>query len=298
MLGRVLGEDVVLRIESADDVGSVRMDPSAFDQVLMNLAINARDAMPGGGTLTIEADRVELAEGWPAARGVTLQPGPYVMVSVTDSGTGIAPADLERIFEPFFTTKSADMGTGLGLATSWGVVEQAGGTISVYSAQGVGTTFRVYLPRVEPEAASDRRRPRTRRRRSAGECVLLVENEDAVRAVLARILRSEGYKVVEASSAGEAILLAEDVGDRLDLLLTDVVMPGMSGVELADRLGRRFPAMRVLLASGFTPRSLTHQGMGGGDLPVLVKPFTPDTVLDAVRAALDAPGDRKPDSTR
>ena len=282
LLSRVLGEDVVLSTLVDPDIGAVRMDRSAFDQILVNLAINGRDAMIGGGSLTIEAQPAILGPEWAGTHAVRLPPGDYVVISVTDTGSGIPREHLERIFDPFFTTK--ENGTGLGLATCWGLVEQAGGALTVYSELDTGTTFRMYLPTTDAADTAARASPPPAAAR--GERVLVVEDEDMVRALLARVLREHGYKVVEAATAAEALLLVEDIGDELDLLVTDVIMPRMSGVELADRIRRRFPQMRALFVSGFAPRSLERRGLGDEDLPVLTKPFTPDSLLRAVRSVL------------
>jgi len=284
LLRRVLGENVVLKTEASEGVGSVWMDPTAFDQVFMNLAINARDAMPEGGNLTIEAEPITLNERWSEGHAMRLEPGRYVVISVTDTGMGMPPHVLERLFEPFFTTKD-ERGTGLGLATCWGLVGQAGGAITVYSEEGAGTTFRVYLPRAD-EAARSEAPPPARAEPVTDARILLVEDDDAVRAVIARILRGEGYKVIEADSAGDAVLLAEDVGDQLDLLLTDVVMPRMSGLELADRLRRRLPSLRLLFMSGFAPRALARDGYSVPGVPFLAKPFAPEALIAAVAKAL------------
>ncbi len=285
LLRRTLGEHIVFETSVAADVGDVRMDPTAFDQVLVNLILNARDAVAAGGRVTVEARRVTIDEAWNVGRGIELSPGAYVMLAVSDDGEGIAPAHLERIFEPFFTTKPEGQGTGLGLATCWGLVEQAGGALNVYSEVGAGTTFRVYLPQ------ADRRVARRAVKRSTdfegyGEAVLVVEDQAEVRRLMVRILREKGFRVLEASSGADALLLAEDIGDRLELLVTDVVMPRVSGLELARKLRQRFPELRVLLVSGFTPRSLGEAG--GDDAFTLDKPFTPLQLVSAVRTALDA----------
>ena len=290
LLSRVLGEDVVLSTMVDPDVGCVRMDRSAFDQVLVNLAINGRDAMTDGGSLTLEAQRAKLGPEWAGTHAVKLPPGEYVVISVTDTGTGIPRENLERIFDPFFTTK--DDGTGLGLATCWGLVEQAGGALTVYSELAQGTTFRVYLPIANGAEVGERAFPPPAA--AHGERVLVVEDEEMVRTLLARVLREHGYKVVEAGTAAEALLLVEDIGEELDLIVTDVIMPRMSGVELADRIRRRFPRMRALFVSGFAPRSLERRGLGQDDLPVLTKPFTPDSLLRAVRDVFGQdPGDER-----
>ena len=285
LLRRTLGEHIVFETNVALDVGDVKMDPSAFDQVLVNLILNARDAVAEGGRVTVEAERVEVDRAWSVGRGARLSPGAYVMVTVSDDGEGIAPEHAERIFEPFFTTKPEGQGTGLGLATCWGLVEQAGGALNVYSELGGGTTFRVYLPRTDQPVAR-REVQQSTDFPGYGETLLVVEDQDHVRQLMVRVLREKGFHVIEASSGAEALLLAEDIGDRLELLVTDVVMPRMGGLELSRRLRGRFPELRVLLASGFTPRSLGE--MGDADAFTLGKPFTPLQLVLAVRTALDA----------
>ncbi len=288
MLRRTLGTQVELTIEVDPGLGEVSIDPTAFDQVLMNLVVNARDAVGVGGRVTVEAERVDVQHAWGVGRGAVLEAGQYVVVSVTDSGDGIPPDHIERIFEPFFTTKSEGRGTGLGLATCWGLVEQAGGAITVYSELGIGTTFRVYLPhstkRVEVLTA-----PVAATAESRGECVLVVEDEPKVRELLGRTLGSSGYRVTSVESVVDAQLAVENASAPFDLLVTDVVLQRVSGVELAAQLRARFPEMKVLLVSGFTPRWLAQSHLLNA-LPVLVKPFTAASFVAAVRAALDAPG--------
>jgi CheY-like chemotaxis protein len=287
LLRRTLGGNIVLVTEVDEGVTAVNMDPTAFDQVIVNLAVNARDAMPGGGRLTIEATRLDLTESWSVQRGVALEPGAYVVISVTDTGHGIPIENQERIFDPFFTTKGEGRGTGLGLATCWGLVRQAGGTISVYSEPGAGTTLRVYLPVAASSAArsavTEQEPPPAAPARSR---VLVVDDDDTIRALVVRVLRQEAHVVFEARSAAEAMLLADENGGKVDLLLSDVVLQGMSGIELADRMRRRYPALRVLLVSGFAPLSLASQGLLGDGTAFLAKPFSPKALVEAVRRAL------------
>ncbi|MEO8842014.1 MAG: PAS domain S-box protein, partial [Kofleriaceae bacterium] len=259
MLQRIVGEDVTLTTVPAATLGRVRVDPGSIEQVIMNLVVNARDAMPTGGQLTLETENVKLDEhDVMSHHGATA--GPHVMLSVTDTGTGMDKATLARIFEPFFTTKEKGKGTGLGLSTVFGITQQSGGTIWVYSEPGIGTTFKVYLPEVD--AISDvAQTSRDHSLRRGTETVLLVEDEDQVRDVARGILKRSGYTVLEARNAGEALLLCERHPTPIDLLLSDVVMPGMSGPELAKRLAEARPEMKVLCMSGYTDDAAVRHGV-------------------------------------
>jgi signal transduction histidine kinase len=286
MLRRLIGEDVELVTEPAAHLGSVRADRGQLEQVLMNLVVNARDAMPQGGRLTIETAEMELDEGYAQAR-VDFKPGRYVMLAVSDTGCGMTDEIKARIFEPFFTTKEMGRGTGLGLSTVHGIVKQSEGHIEVYSELGCGTTFKVYLPRVEGAAGSVER-PRTEPTRSRGqETVLVVEDEDLIRRVVCESLRSRGYSVLEARDGTEAIAICEDASLPLELLLTDVVMPLMSGPELAQRIESIRPTLPVLYMSGYTDRALIHQGLRREGSGFIQKPFTPDVLANAVREHID-----------
>ncbi len=284
MLARLIGEDVELAVVSSPDLENIRVDPGQMEQVIMNLAVNARDAMPRGGMLTIETANVVLDEGY-ASEHVGVTPGKHVMLAVTDAGTGIDAATQARMFEPFFTTKEQGKGTGLGLATVFGIVRQSGGTIWAYSEVGVGTTFKVYFPIVEgavveavaaPEAATLR----------GSETILLVEDEESVRVLLCTILRKYGYHVLEAKSGGDALVLSGGYPARIHLLVTDVVMPQMSGRELAERLQPLRSDMKVLFASGYTDDAVVRHGILDATLAFVQKPITPDAVLRKVRAVL------------
>jgi nitrogen-specific signal transduction histidine kinase/FixJ family two-component response regulator len=285
MLQRILGADIELVSLRTERVGRICADLGSIEQVIMNLVVNARDAMPTGGTLTIESADVSLDEDYVAAhRGASL--GPHIMLSVTDTGTGMDRATQARIFEPFFTTKEQGKGTGLGLSTVFGIVQQAGGSIWVHSELGVGTTFKIYLPRVDADttAASTSATAITNLRGT--ETLLLVEDEDQVRAVARDILRRSGYHVIEARNAGEALLLAESAR-VIDLLLTDVVMPQMSGPTLAKRLAAGRPEMKILCMSGYTDDSIVRHGVLDTTIAYLQKPFTHDTLTRKVRQVLD-----------
>ena len=286
LLQRILGADVDLVSLPARSLGQVRADRNSLEQVIMNLVVNARDAMPRGGKLTMETANVVLDQAYADAH-LGVKPGPHVMLAVTDTGTGIDNAILHRIFEPFFTTKEQGKGTGLGLATVFGVVQQSGGSVWVYSEVGEGTTFKVYLPRVDDEV--DVARPPELRpsSRPGSGTILLVEDDDQVRVVVRGILRRGGYHVIDAQNAGEALLRAEDHRGTIDLLLTDVVMPQMSGPALAKRLGAARPGMKVLCMSGYTDDSVVRHGVLDAHIAYLQKPVTPDTLLAKVREVLD-----------
>jgi PAS domain S-box-containing protein len=277
MLRRVIGEDVELITVSDDDLGRVRADRGRMEQLVMNLVVNARDAMPHGGQLVLRTANAEIDAANPAGR--------YVLLEVSDSGVGMDAATQSRIFEPFFTTKGK-AGTGLGLSTVYGIVQQSGGRIDVESAPGRGTTFRVHLPRVEAKAQTSTPAPRQRPERGR-ETILLVEDEPLVRQVMARILRSQGYHVIEARSAEEALEKAHHHPEGIDLLLTDVVMPGGTGKELAAELHRERPDLKVLFVSGYTNEVLAADELKPGLSAFLAKPFTPEALGLALRTLLD-----------
>ena len=286
MLGRLLGEDVQLGTQLDPNLWPVRADTSQLEQVIMNLAVNARDAMPRGGKLAIETHNVTLEAGHRSLRGPA-KPGDYVLVTVADSGSGMDAATKARLFEPFFTTKGPGQGTGLGLATVYGIVERSGGFIDVESELGRGTTFRIYLPRDRGKPAPGTSpAPPTRRTRGM-ETVLLVEDEDAVRAFTRIVLQNHGYAVLEARHAGEALLLCEERREPIHLLLTDVVMPDMSGRQLAERLSKLQPGMKVLYVSGYTDDAIVRHGVVRDGLPFLPKPFAPEALARKVREVLD-----------
>jgi len=287
MLGRLLGEDVELGTRLAPDTGRVKADAGQLEQVLMNLAVNARDAMPHGGKLTLETSNVDLSEGY-AADHYPARPGSYVMIAVTDTGTGMSEETQAHMFEPFFTTKEKGKGTGLGLATVYGIIKQSGGFIWVYSEVGHGTTFKIYLPRVG-ESADLVKGPAPARARAAGgsETVLLAEDEAPVRAVARQVLERHGYTVLEAPSAEAALDIAARYSGAIHLLLTDVIMPGLSGRELATRLADLRPEARVIFMSGYTDDAVTRHGVLEPGLAYLQKPFTPDALGQKVREVLD-----------
>ncbi|MBI4456827.1 MAG: PAS domain S-box protein [Acidobacteria bacterium] len=286
MLKTLIGEDVSLKFIPATDAGNVRADPGQLEQVLMNLALNARDAMPRGGTLIIETAKTNLVRDDLLA-DEEIKPGPYVMVAVTDTGVGMDAATRERIFEPFFTTKETGKGTGLGLSTVHGIVKQHNGHIFVYSEPEKGATFKVYLPRVDIEAqqlaVKARREPMLR----GSETILLVEDEKAVRSLLQTALQTQGYIVLSASRPDQAEELVAQHLEDIALLLTDFIMPGRTGKELYQRLASRHPTLKVLYMSGYMDRDMTQDGRLEAGTPFLQKPFALTTLTQKVRDVLD-----------
>lgn len=286
MLGRLIGEDVDLVTSCAQGLGKILVDPGQLEQVIMNLAVNARDAMPLGGMLTIASSEIFLDADY-ASEHVGVSPGLHLMLSVSDTGVGMDGATQARMFEPFFTTKDKDKGTGLGLATVLGIVQQSGGTIWVYSEVGKGTSFKVYFPIVEGSAAPLVAAPVERGMRGA-ETVLLVEDEAGVRGLARTILRKYGYNVLEAQSAGDAFLLCEQHAAPIHLLLTDVVMPRMSGRQLAERLAPLRPSMKVLYMSGYTDDAVVRHGILDSTIAFIQKPIMPVPLACKIREVLDA----------
>ncbi|MES1265188.1 MAG: PAS domain-containing protein [Variovorax sp.] len=290
MLGRLLGEDIQLRILPGRSPGMVKADPGQIEQIILNLAVNARDALPNGGKLDIELSSVVFDESY-AAEHVGVKPGPYVMLAVTDDGAGMDKAVQARIFDPFFTTKEKGKGTGLGLSTVFGIVRQSEGHIWVYSEPGRGTTFKIYFP-CSDEPASPRpagARGAPRRPRPGLETILLVEDEEQVRVLARDVLRRDGYQVIHARNADEATRLSDRFPGQIQLLLTDVIMPSVGGAELARRLAPRRPDMKVLYMSGYTDNTIVHHGILDPGIAFLEKPLTPDALLQKVRETLDQP---------
>ncbi|MDE3034408.1 MAG: PAS domain S-box protein [Nitrospirota bacterium] len=287
MLRRVIGEDIDLVTLSGSSLGSIKADPGQIEQVIVNLVINARDAMPQGGRVTIETANVEV-EAAVLSQSGSVQPGPYVMLAVSDTGCGMDPHTQANMFEPFFTTKEQGKGTGLGLATVYGIIKQSGGHILVSSKVGVGTTVKVYLPRVHQAAAAAAESvPVADRPVNGSETVLLVEDEDSIRKLLGQQLRIRGYTVLEAGKGEEAMDLCRRHRGPIHLLLTDVVMPQISGRELAERLASVRPDMRVLYMSGYTDDAVVRHGVLESDVSFVQKPFTPSQLLRKVRDVLD-----------
>jgi CheY-like chemotaxis protein len=281
----LISEDVDLLTVLAPDLRPVNVDPASVEQILVNLAVNARDAMPTGGRLTIETANVDLDATY-AVTHVSMQPGAYVMLAVSDTGAGMDAATRVRVFEPFFTTKEQGKGSGLGLATVYGIVKQSGGYIWVYSEPGHGTVFKVYLP---PAAARAAAQPAAGETRSAPvwETVLLVEDEDQVRALAREVLHRHGYVVLESRHGVDALRIAERHADDIQLLITDVVMPHMSGRELSERLLGVRPNIKTLFMSGYSDHALLPEDLTPG-AEFLQKPFTPEGFARRVRRILDA----------
>jgi two-component system, cell cycle sensor histidine kinase and response regulator CckA len=286
MLQRLLGADVEMTSLPGGSLGQVLIDPNSLEQVVMNLVVNARDAMPDGGRLTLATENLVLDEAF-AESHVGVTPGRHVMLSVTDTGIGMDEATIAQAFEPFFTTKEVGRGTGLGLSTVFGIVQQSGGTVWVESTVGEGTTFRVYLPRVDAPPERDRSRHPPARMHGS-ETILLVEDEDQVRRSVRSILSRNGYNVIESRDAGEALIVADTLDGPIHLLLTDVVMPRTSGPELAQRLAATRPAMRVLFMSGYTDDKLFRLGVREDAVAYLQKPLTTESLTKKVREVLDA----------
>jgi PAS domain S-box-containing protein len=285
LLHRLIGEDIELRIVPAPGLGAVEADPGQLEQVILNLAVNARDAMPRGGKLTVETANVHLDEAY-ARQRVGVQPGPYVLLAVTDTGVGMDEHVKAHVFEPFFTTKEQGKGTGLGLATVYGIVQQSGGFIWVYSEPGRGTAFKIYLPR-KAASSQDLEPVPTREDSHAGSgTILLVEDEEAVRKLASRVLEARGYTVLRAADGLQALDTVERHPGAIDLLITDVVMPRMSGRELADLVRPRRPATKVLYVSGYTDDAIVHHGVLDAGVMFLQKPFTPDSLARKVKEIL------------
>ena len=286
MLRRVIGEDIELVTLLADDLGTVKADAGQIEQVAMNLAVNARDAMQKGGKLTIETANVELDENY-ARNHVAVKSGPYVMLSVSDTGVGMTPEVRDRVFEPFFTTKEKGKGTGLGLSTVYGIVKQSGGNIWVYSEPGKGTTFKTYLPRVDEPLEEAGEKVVQKELTGRGETILVVEDEEKVRQLTVQILTKNGYTVLEASHGDEASHICEQHKGPIHLMVMDVVMPGMNGRQLAKSLEPHHPEMKVLYMSGYTDNAIVHHGILEKGLSFLQKPFTMDGLVRKVREVLD-----------
>ena len=288
MLTRMIGEDIDLVMVPGPALGAVRADPGQIDQVIMNLAVNARDAMPQGGKLTIETANVTLDESFARIHS-PLVPGEYVMLSISDTGTGMDSETQSRIFEPFFTTKGAK-GTGLGLSTVYGIVKQSGAYIFVESQPQRGTAFRAYFPRadVREEVAAVPEFPGLPRAERGQETILLVEDEVNLRHLARQYLEKQGYRILEAEDGAAALQIAAGHKDKIDLLLTDVVMPGMNGRELATQITAQRPDVRVLYMSGYTENAIGHDGLLDAGITLLQKPFSLPTLKDRVRELMDS----------
>src|SRR5213082_164320 len=274
MLRRLVGEDVELRLNLARDAGNVRADSGQLQQVIMNLVVNARDAMPTGGKLVIETADAELTEQYAEMHQAVI-PGRYVMLAVSDTGVGMDAQTKARIFEPFFTTKEKGKGTGLGLSTVYGIVQQSGGSIWVYSEPNQGTSFKVYLPELRSDASANVVESTIDVIESGSETILLVEDEEIVRGLTTNILEGAGYSVIAAGGGAEAAKLCAGRNEPIDLLLTDVVMPRTSGKEVADQLTKMQPGLKVLFMSGYTDEAIVHHGVLDANVEFIQKPFTP-----------------------
>jgi CheY-like chemotaxis protein len=265
----------------------IKADPGQVEQVLVNLVVNARDAMPQGGKLTIETASVELDSEY-AGKHIGFAPGKYVMLAVSDTGTGMSDDTRARIFDPFFTTKEKGKGTGLGLSTVYGIIKQSGGNIGVYSELDHGTTFKVYFPELATAQPKTDLVAVELAPAGGSETILLVEDEDVVRGLAQKILEQSGYKVMAASRGTDAIRLCLQGTESIDLLLTDVVMPETSGKEVADRVTELLPGLRVLFMSGYTDEAIVHHGVLDSNVEFIQKPFTPAALVRRVREVLDA----------
>ena len=285
MLRRLIEEDIELTFCLGANAGNIKVDPGQLEQILVNLAANARDAMPGGGKLTIETASARLDQNYAAAH-LGVKPGDYVMLGISDTGQGMDAATKSHIFEPFFTTKERGKGTGLGLATVYGIVKQSGGDIWVYSEPGQGATFKVYFPRIE-EAVSDAEGPAAPAARSGSEIVLVVEDERSVRELIAEMLKQQGYTILVATGPLEAARIGAEHPGGIDLLVTDVVMPKMSGRQLAEQMLHGRPDMKVLYLSGYTENAIVQHGVLDRDVAFLAKPFTQGALANKVREVLD-----------
>src|SRR5207247_1555244 len=289
LLRRLIGEDVELVTALSPDIVAVRVDPASIEQVLVNLAVNSRDAMPVGGRLTVETSMVDLDSAY-ASTHVTVAPGRYVMLAVSDTGQGMDAATRARVFEPFFTTKEPGKGTGLGLSTVYGIVNQSGGHIDVSSEVGIGTTFTIYLPRVGAAPSAD-----VVGDAGAGppphgtETVLVVEDDEAVRQLALEILEAGGYTVLTAATPAQALALVEGSRSAIHLRLTDVVMPRMNGRALADDVKRRRVGLKVIFMSGYTADVIGPKGILDPGMTLIQKPFLPDVMLRTIRTVLDTP---------
>jgi CheY-like chemotaxis protein len=288
MIRRLIGEDIELKIVLAQDIGRIFVDPGQIDQVIMNLVVNARDAMPTGGKLLIETVAVDLDKTY-AEKHPSVKPGKYVLLAVTDTGCGMNTEILNLIFDPFFTTKKEGQGTGLGLSTVYGIVKQFGGYIWVDSEPGQGTTFKIYLPQNETkQEVVSKKCKKVDRSVDGDKHILLVEDEESLRKLMKSILSRLGFKVTSVADGKEALLLVEEKGLKPDLILTDMVMPNMSGKELVDCLRKNCPDLKVLYMSGYTANAIVHEEVIDHSSPFIQKPFTIDDIKAKIRNVLNS----------
>jgi CheY-like chemotaxis protein len=288
MLQRLIGEDIELETHLESSLFQVKVDPNQMGQVLMNLVVNARDAMVRGGEITIETANVVLDQAYGRKKGVSLQPGPYVLLEVRDTGTGMDPETRSHIFEPFFTTKELGKGTGLGLSTVYGIIKQSGGYIWVDSQPEEGTTFQIFLPQAEGESALKESHPLSHQLLQGSETILVVEDNDLVRDMTSEALKQYGYTVIEAPGGEQALKVIQEYGEKIDLLLTDVVMPGLNGRELADQILSLRPGIRVLYMSGYADNAIVQYGVLNPGLAFIEKPFSPETLAAKLRQVLNS----------
>jgi two-component system, cell cycle sensor histidine kinase and response regulator CckA len=286
MLKRLIGEDIELSLNTAAVSPNVFVDPGQVEQVLMNLVLNARDAMPQGGKLTIETGNLVFDDRY-ASEHLGVSPGKHIMLSVTDTGFGMDESVRSRIFEPFFTTKEKGKGTGLGLSTVFGIVKQSGGSIWVYSEPGQGTAFKIYLPEADSAKNPVSIEANEATRQRGTETVLLVEDDPQVRTLTLTILRRHGYQVLQAASGDDALAQSERHQGPIQLLLTDVIMPRMSGRELAERIAELRPDTRILFMSGYTDDAIVHHGVLSSEMSFVQKPILPGPLLAKIREVLD-----------
>jgi len=286
ILERLIGEDIKLITRLEPNLWNIKIDPAQVDQVIMNLAVNARDAMPRGGSLIVETANVELGEDH-AETNISVKPGPYVMLAVTDTGIGMDKETQSHIFEPFFTTKSKGKGTGLGLSTVYGIVKQNGGYIWVYSEPGKGTTFKIYWPRAQEKITTTSSTIKGSSNFKGSETILIAEDDPGVRELAVNVLKDQGYTVLEASNGQKALEISQSYTGPIHLLITDVIMPEMSGQELAEKLSTEHPEAKILYMSGYTDDFILHHSLLEKDLEFIQKPFSPSILLKKIRKVLD-----------
>ena len=288
MIRRIIGEDIELETVLAPDLARVEADPGQLEQVILNLAINARDAMPNGGKLVIETANADLDQSYSQSHGRLVSPGPYVLLAISDTGAGISPEIQSQVFEPFFTTKEKGKGTGLGLSTVYGIVKQSSGYIWVYSEIGAGTTFKMYLPRVEKHPSQGQKVQEEEEDHSGTETILVVEDDQEVRNITSHSLDLYGYRVLTAVDGDQALHKLHEEESQIHLVLTDVVMPQKGGKEMVQELKKIQPQVKILYMSGYTSNSIVHHGVLDQGVVFLQKPFTPNTLASKVREVLDS----------